>query len=518
MTILSRRKLLKSSLATGAAALAAPALGQAAATVRIGTTGLPTTLEPLTAVGLVGAPQVDAIFDTLIRRDFFADGAQGTGTALVPAIAEDWEVSDDNTTLTVRLRDGVKFHDGSEVTAEDVAFSFGEERVFGETALVPRGRSYMPPLERTEVVDERTVRLHAAGPNVAFAKYMASIGGWVVPKARYLDLGPEEFGRAPIGTGPYKFVALEADNQLVLEAHEDYYLGAPSVKSVVFQAIPEPATRVAALISGDIEIATTLSPDDARLLGRFGDIEVIRMVFENCHLLNYNCANGVLQDKRVRQAMNAAIDRQLLSDTLWGGAAVVPNGYQFPSYGEMYDPDRPGFAYDPEKARALLSEAGYQGEPITYWTRGNYYANAIPAMLMIQQMWREVGINLVPDITEIGTRRAPEEIMIRNWSNTFRIPDPLSPLIDSWSATSSPQSTYGWQPEEFNELSDFVRATPDSPERFEAFQKVLDIFEEDAPGTVLYRPLDIYAKAPGIDWHPTSFTRLDLRPYNLARA
>lgn len=238
------------------------------------------------------------------------------------------------------------------------------------------------------------------------------------------------------------------------------------------------------------------------------------MVLSNSHVLVYNTANPVIADPRIRQAMNLAIDRELLVEALWAGKTVVPLSHQYPEYGTLFDADREGLVYDPERARALLAEAGYDGAPIYYSTNPNYYINTVPAAQAIMEMWKAVGINGKLNLVE-DVRGVPEDqLMVRTWSNTTRFPDPAGGLWNLWGPHQSVQRNGEWAPETFNALGEKLDATADLAERRVVFQQMLDIWEEEAPGTILYQPLETYGVRKSLKWQPYSHFYLDLRNYN----
>src|SRR5262249_48883669 len=152
--------------------------------------------------------------------------------------------------------------------------------------------------------------------------------GWIVPRDYYRQLGADRFGLQPIGTGPYKFIELRADDQVVLEPFDGYWGGRPSAGTIIFKSVPEPATRVAGLVSGQYDIATTLTPDDANLINTRNGYEGRGVVIENVHLFVFNQKDHeLLRDARIRRAFSLAIDRNQLNQALWGGRADVPNGF-----------------------------------------------------------------------------------------------------------------------------------------------------------------------------------------------
>lgn len=518
MPLLSRRDLVVGTAALAAATRLGPVSAQASRpNLRIAVQALPVTLEPVNAISNVGNRITNALFDTLIRRDFFADGS-GSATALVPAIASSWK-REDGRTLTVTIADNIRFHSGEPVTAKDVAFSFSAERAWGPKPMVPRGPLFSAEFESVEAIDGKTVRFRTKADDFSLEKRLASWIAWVVPEKRYRELGPEGFGLKPVGTGPYKLIEFIPGDRVVLEAFDDYYLGKPTAQRVTFQVVPEVATRAAGLISGDYDIVCALTPDNLPLLKGQPHVEARSAMIENVHLMVYQSNAPLLSDKRIRQALNLCIDRELINKTLWGGLAGITNGFQIPQYGASYDAKRPGFKLDPAAARELLKAAGYKGETLKFRTLNDYYVNSVAAIQMMQQMWKAAGLNVEIEILDQWSQVLAPGMQIRNWSNGFQFPDATTPLPTDWGPKGSVQNEHGWKaPEEFNTLAAKVRSLPDGEERKAAFQRLLDIWEDEAPGAVLYRPAEIYGVRSNIRWKPVSFEFMDLRPYNLAFA
>lgn len=417
--------MLKSLLKAAAIGVLASVIGLSAAAAQerpdlvVAVQSLPPTLEPAKELSNQGVRITYSMFDTLIRRDFLS-GDNGSGSALVPGLAASWTWADERT-LDVTLRDGVKFHNGETLSAEDVAFTFSPERLTGENAPLPDGRSYFGGLESVAATGPLTVRFVTKVADPIFEQRLASWTAWIINKKDWLANAGDTFPQFPVGTGPFMLDAYRADQDVRLVAFDDYWDGKPTAASVSFRMVPEEAARIAGLVSGEFDIITNIPPDQIDQINGYDDIEARSVVLANSHVLVYNTNHPVLADKRIRQAMNLAIDRQLLADALWAGRAIVPNGFQYPEFGELYDADRPGFAYDPEKAKALLAEAGYNGEEIVYSTRAAYYTNATPAAQAILEMWKAVGINARLNIVE--------STMIWPTTSTWCAPGPTRPAI-----------------------------------------------------------------------------------------
>ncbi|WEO70069.1 ABC transporter substrate-binding protein [Rhizobium rhizogenes] len=502
-----------SAVALASAAGAKFAFAQERRALRIGVNGLPPTLEPVNAISNVGPRIVNQIYDTLISRDFFANGASGDGIALVPALAESWERIDDKS-VRFTLRKQVKFHDGVEMTADDVAYTFSSERLWGPEAIktIPLGKSYSLQFDEPLVEDKYTVVLRTKTPSYLIETYAASWMSRIVPKDYYKKLGTVEFGNKPIGTGPYKFVELVAGDRVVLEANDDYWGEKPTASKITYQLVAEPATRVAGLISGEYDIVTTLTPDDMQLVNSYPDLETRGTLIENFQMFTFNMNQPVFKDKKLRRALALAVNRPLMVESLWKNLASIPNGFNFPNYGETFDQNRRPMDYNIEEAKRLVKESGYDDTPITYHTMGNYYANAVPALMMMIEMWKQIGVNVVPKIFAPGAAPKDPDSYMRNWSNGQWMTDAYATIVPEFGPNGQVQKRWGWNaPAEFNDLCEKVTVLPNGKERFDAYNRMRDIFEEEAPAVILYRPFDVYAARKDVHWEPVSFEMMEFR-------
>jgi peptide/nickel transport system substrate-binding protein len=212
-----------------------------------------------------------------------------------------------------------------------------------------------------------------------------------------------------------------------------------------------------------------------------------------------------------------AIDRQTLVDTLWLGKAEVPRSHNYPEYGPMFVEDR-ALRFDPEQAKALLRDAGYAGQTITYRTQPAYYTNALEAAQVLVEMWKAVGINAELQVVETGAQMRGAGAQIFNWSNSTRLPDPLGALWIAWGPGGEVQVKDIWGEDgraAFNIAGKALEAEVDPVKRKELFVDMLDEWETETPGTILYQPFEAYAIRKQIGWRPTTFYFMDLRPDNL---
>jgi len=518
MLTISRRNLLQGAAALPLAQFALPALAAAEARPEftVAVAGLPATLEAARELSNVGTRVTYSIYDTLIRRDFLGS-PDGGGSGLTPHLATAWE-RESASELIVTLREGVRFHNGDELTADDVAYTFREGRLWGKEPQIPGGKPYFGILSGCEALDRHTVRFTTKVPDVLLEQRLASWCAWIVNKRAYEEMGPDAYAQAPIATGPYKVVSHSQNEATVLEAFDDYFLGLPSASKVTFQAVPELAARVAGLVSGEFDLITNVPPDQVAVIEGFDDIEIRSVVLANSHVLVFDNHDPLLADKRIRQALSLAIDRQKLVDTLWLGKAEVPASHNYPEYGQMFVEGRK-LPFDPDRARALLAEAGYAGQPVVYRTQPAYYTNALEAAQVLVEMWKAVGIKAELQVVETSDQmRDPATAQIFNWSNSTRLPDPLGALWVAWGPGGEIQVKDVWASasrDAFTAAGTALEAETDPAKRKALFTTMLDEWESEAPGTILYQPFEAYAIRKEIGWRPTTFYFMDLRPDNL---
>ncbi len=518
---------------------------------------LPRGLEPVEKMGNVDVRVTYSIFDTLIRRDFMS-AEPGGGAKLVPLLAESWKRIDPRT-LELKLRKGVKFHNGDELTSEDVVFTFSAKRITGKQAILPKGRRYFAHLETVVPVDRYTVRFITKKPDLILEQRLATYAAWIVNKRSWMEAGKaamekekkkpkiaageavaagaekkaakkkkaktdkllslalKTMRRNPVGTGPLKFVEWKEGDYQKYVAFDDYFGGKPAFKSVTFKQVPEVLARIAGLVSGEFDIIVNVPPDQIRVVERYKNIKIRSAILNNSHVLVFNTKHPVLKDKRIRQALSLAIDRAALISALWDNKTYTPNGHQLKEFGPMYEPKRKPLEYNPEKARKLLNEAGYKGETILYKSMDDYYVHEKAAAQIIQQMWKKVGVNMKLEVVESFKQKRTKDVAVYSWSNTYRLPDPTGAISILWGKRSAIQRKYKyWKaPKEFNDLEKVIWTSADMKERFKAFQRMLDIFEDETPMTILYNPFETYAMREGIEWTPYPIYYMDLRSYNL---
>lgn len=500
-------------------------------------------LDPLREQSNVGTRVLPMIYAGLIELDTTGDLKPKAG------IAESWKRIDDRT-LEFTLRPGVKFHNGDPVTVEDIAFSFSPQRMFGNTKpstgvatakpaaadaaaneptfatgptppaeVVAVARNIWPSLIGVEIVDDKTVRLVNALPDLTLEGRLARLGSEIISKKAYLAAKDwNTWAQQPISAGPFKIKELKQDQSLVLVANDDYFGGKPNVRKIRYSVVPEVSSRINGLISGQYDFVTDIPPDQFKLIQNNSKFEITGGPVLNHRLVVFDKTHPVLANPKIRQAMSHAIDRKAIVDALWAGKTTIPAGLQWEYYGDMFIKDWEVPKYDPALAKKLLKEAGYKGEPIPFRTMNNYYTNQTQTDQIMLEMWKAVGLNVQMQMAENWAQifeKGPTR-GVRGWSNSAPFSDPVSSMVNQHGPKGQQQRMGEWSNDEFNKLSNILMTSVNPQERRETFARMLMIAEREDPAyTVLHRTAVFYAKRKDFGWKPSQTFLMDFRADNL---
>jgi peptide/nickel transport system substrate-binding protein len=343
--VLGLAALGMAGVAAGPVRAAAPA-GQLTYGVHVSLA--PTWFDPAETTGIITPFMLlYALHDALVKAM--------PGKLLAPSLAESWSATEDGLNYDFVLREGAKFHNGEPVTADDVKFSFRRYRGADHAALQDR-------VAEIETPDARHVRFRLKAPWPDFLTFYggATGAGWIVPRKYVEQVGDDGFKKAPIGAGPYKFTSFDPGVELVMEAFDGYWRKTPSVKRLVLKVIPDEATRLAALKSGEIDIAYSIRGELADELRHTPGLTLKPVVLQGTFWLYFTeqwDPKSPWHDPRVRHAADLAIDRKGINQALTLGFSRI-TGSIVPDIFEFYWPP-PAPVYDPEKAKKLLADAGH---------------------------------------------------------------------------------------------------------------------------------------------------------------
>ncbi len=497
--------MLKKSLRLTAALLAAGALSASAMAqtlvVAQGTDAV--TLDPHDATDSPSATITSHVYETLF--ELTPEGE------IVPHLASGFELSDDGLTLTLNIREGVVFHDGTPLTAEIVKGSIDR---FLDEELAFTFRFLLDPVSNVEVLDEYTVELTLVDRFAPlFAHLTHSSTGIVLPAA--VEQHGEEFNANPVGTGPFSFVSWQRNEAIELARFDDYWGDVAQVDAVRFITVPENTTRMAMVESGEAHVAVRVPPQDIARLDANPDVNVENVSSLRTIFIYFNTNLEPFNDPRVRQAVNYAVNNDDLRDFVLGGAVRVSDA-----------PIAPGiFGYTPvgnydqdlERARELLAEAGYaDGFSTTLYSPSGRYLQDIQTSEAIQGMLAEVGINVEIETLEwsayLEKINAPIEdndvpMGMLGWGTVTGDADyGLLALFhtDQWVPAGSNRAFYS--NDEVDSLLDSARASADDDARLQMYEDAMTILWEDAPWLYLHSETQLVAVREGVNGliiHPT---------------
>ncbi|HEV8471141.1 MAG TPA: ABC transporter substrate-binding protein [Methylomirabilota bacterium] len=470
----------------------------------------PTTLDIMnqqeTPASVVGAH----IFEALVARD--------TSLKIQPALAAELPKLISPQVWEVKLRKGVKFHNGEDFNAESAKFSL--ERV--KDAKL-RASSNFRPIERVEIVDPYTIRVHTNKPWPTFVSIMNFAQASMYPPKAYAGKETADISRNPIGTGPYKFVRWAKDEEIVLDANSAWWRGAPAIKTVVFKPIPDDAVRVAALQNGEVDVAVNIPPHLANpianhprlFLSTAPSIRTIQLMFQThdyepgTHKL-IGPYKGVTADKRVRQAIQYALDvDDLIKNVLDGKAMRVATMLTSMHFG--FDPGLKPIKQDLAKTKKLLAEAGYPSgvELLLNGPQGRYVRD------------KEVLEACAGQLSKAGFKTTIKTFEFVNYLNNLTYQHKGGPvwLIGWGSPTLDAETIYGplfrtganlttYSNPDIDGLFDLAQKEMDEKKRADLYHKINKIWVDDAAAAQLYQQLDLYGANKRLSWKARSDERI----------
>jgi peptide/nickel transport system substrate-binding protein len=417
------------------------------------------------------------IYEALVRLD-----DEGN---FQPSLAESWDVGEDSRTWTFKLRKGVKFHNGEILCAEDVVATMG--RVLDPAIGGAFGTQgvYISYLGNAEISapDVHTVQIVTEEPMADLLDLLVAMP--ISPKSE-LDKLPHKY----VGSGPYK-IAEQTQNKISLRAFDEYWGKSPTYEEIHWVAEGNSKKRVEALLNGQADVASGLGIQDTAQLGKEKEATVYELESGLCIIFMCNAQEGPCKDRRVRQALNYALDVDRIIKEIKQGAAERLSGYLTPQH-FGYNPETPVYPYDPEKARSLLSEAGYgEGLELVFDIPSVMPDEAPQLAQMMKEQLKQIGVSI--KIIEHQDRAAYSE-MVRE-----------KKIHDACCFDSSPRSTYrvlrekiqstlegpwwqGYENEEVNELIKKAEITFHDTERQKIYRQIYTIIRNDAPWIFLYRP------------------------------
>ncbi|WP_300058793.1 ABC transporter substrate-binding protein [uncultured Roseobacter sp.] len=489
MTVLTwtRRSVLAASAAFGLSlGLSAPTLAQTPPGVLIvGQIAEPKALDPAAVTAVNDFRILMNVYDGLVR---YKDGT----LEVEPALATAWEISEDGTVYTFSLREGVTFHDGSVFDAAAVKFNFDrmlkEDHPYHDTGPFPLA-FFFSAVQEVTVIDPLTVQFTLDAPYAPFLSNLAYPTGLIVSPAAVEQHGAE-FGRNPSGTGPFTFAEWRSNEAVVIEANPDYWDGAPASQAVVFRPISDANTRTAEMLAGGIDLMVEVPP--VALSEFAGDAYTLHeQAGPHVWFLILNAKEGPFADVRVRQAANYAINKSAIVNDVLEGTAAVAAGPTPPAFAWAYNESLEPYPYDPEKAKALIAEAGAEGAELTFYVTegGSGMLDPVAMGTAIQADLKAVGFEVTIETYEWNTFLGEVNPGLEGKADMAQMawmtndPDTLPYLAlrtEAWPEKGGFNSGYYSNPE-VDKLLEDARSATDQAERAALYQEMQTIVQEDAP-------------------------------------
>jgi peptide/nickel transport system substrate-binding protein len=428
------------------------------------------------------------LFDTLVRLS-------DDGRDFVGELAESWKVVDP-TTWQFRLRRGVKFHNGEELNAAAVKFSLDSTL---DLERKTRQRPTYVAFKEVRIDDPYTVSIITHKPYAIALTQLQYL--MVVPPGYIKQVGWDEFGRKPVGSGAFKFKEWERDVRVVLEANDAYWKGKPKVRSLAFRAIPEDASRIAAVQRGEVDIIDAVPYDRIKELQGSPTVKITQRQGEQVYVGLDTLRVEPLKKREVRQALNHAVNAEALVKNLLLGYAVRLNGPMFPTT-PGYDEKQPAYAYDPERAKRLLAQAGYPN--------GFEVEFAVSPAFQGIAKGTEVGEAIAGQLGRVGVRA---KLNVQDSAALFNAysAKKLQMYLFAWK--SSPEAGrhletllhsktrgYYYQNPEADLLIDAYFVALDPKKRQEIGRQLHAFLREDAPWIFLYQQMDLFAVRKSVVW------------------
>ncbi|AUM72992.1 ABC transporter substrate-binding protein [Paracoccus jeotgali] len=498
-------------LAVSVLALGAGLTPAAAVDLRIGFSVDADTLDPANHRNRPTETIIRNMFDGLLTRD--------SQMKVVPEIAESI-VQVSPTEYDFKIRSGVKFHDGTEMTAEDVKFTL--DRVVQEGGMddgqtSPR-QGLMGPVEKVDVIDGNTVRITLTEPWPILPAMLPN--QQIVSKAFVEKVGTEGMATQVNGTGPFKLAEWRKGDAIIMERFDDYYGGSPEIPPVgpacvdraIFKVIPETASRVAALLAGDVEIITDVPPFSVAQIKANDGTDVMTVNGTRSFFVAMNTQGEIFDDPKVRQAAAHALDKDLIIDKILGGNAQRIEGILSPdAFGAS---ELPAYEHDVEKAKQMLAEAGYpDGIDVTLDVEGAFKddAEAVASLLAKAGIRAKVAVGESAQLSEKWrTAGKPKsgDLYFSSWGNGSL--DPFD-IFTPTHRTDDRGNSAGYSNPEVDRLLDEAAVEMDSDKRAALYREAELIINADAPYLYLWVPQEIYGVSKRLSgWTPSADSRINL--------
>jgi peptide/nickel transport system substrate-binding protein len=497
---------------------AAPALAQTpqeGGTVIVGLQAEPVTLDPAQMSDYNTFRAVYNMYDGLLR---FKDES----TEVEPGLAERWEISEDGLEYTLYLRQGVKFHDGTDFNADAVKFNLDRQidpnHPYHDTGDFAYAGFTWGNVKEVTVIDDFTVRITLTEPLAPFISHLAMHPAYMVSPEAIKKYG-RDISIHPVGTGPFRFVSWTPGAEIIEEKNPDYWGKPAHLDQIIFRPIIEDQARLTELQAGGINFMVNIPPDDLEALRNDPNLTVVEQTGMHTWWVYLNTMKEPLKDVRVRQALNYAVNKEAIVDNVLQGTGTLAVN-PLPPVVWSYTDEVERYAYNPDKARELLKEAGYaEGFPCIFWTPESGSGMQMPVLMStaIQADLKAVGLDCQIKTFEWGAfleqgvvppDKNPEwDLMAFSWIGDNGDPDNHLYILlsgDQWPPNGFNCGYY--KNEKVDQMLREARTTLDRARRTELYQQAQKMIVADAPWITIDHETQIVAMTSNIKnfkLHPT---------------
>ncbi len=495
---------------------AAPVVAQPAGTLVVGLVAEPVNLDPPQVTDLNSNRVGRRIVETLVT---FPEES----TQVVPGLAESWTISKDGLQYTFKLRRGIAFHDGTPLNAEAVKFSIERQINPNHPAYklgkYPFANYFFGNVKAVEVLSDERVAFLLNEPRASFLAVLTAGAASIVSPTAVMKWGPD-YPNHPVGTGPFRFASWDRGQRVVLEKNPAYWKYPVKVERVIYRPIVEDQARLTELLTGGLDLIVGVPADNVGQLEKNPKITLLKQVGAHVWYLGMNNQKKPFDDKRVRQALNYAVNKDAIVNDVLKGTGAASKGPVLPgTWGA--DRELKAYPYDPDRARKLLAEAGYPtGFSTTLWVpeSGSGMQAPVAMSTVMQSNLKAVGVNVSLQTMEWGAylaklRTKEQELFALSWIAGTEDPDMVMyPLLHSsqWTPVGPNRALY--KNTRFDALLQQARLTTDQAKRAQLYKEAQRILIDDAPWVFVDHEIQIAAltkRVQGFKLHPSFDLRVE---------
>jgi peptide/nickel transport system substrate-binding protein len=489
---------------------------QSASTLVVGLVAEPVGLDPAQVTDLNSTRIGRRVVETLVA---YAEES----TEIVPQLAESWTISKDGLAYTFKLRRNIAFHDGTPFNAQAVKFSIerqiNPEHPANKLGKYPFAAYFFGNVKAVEAMDDSTVRFVLKEPRASFLAILVAPAASVVSPTAAMKSG-QDYTVSPVGTGPFKFGTWDRGQRVVLEKNPSYWRYPVKVDRVIYRPIAEDQARLTELLTGGIDLIVGTPPDFVAQLENHPKVTLQKQVGAHVWYLGFNNTKKPFDDKRVRQALNYAVNKEAIVRDVLKGTGAVSKGPVLPgTWGD--EGGLKAFPYDPEKARKLLAEAGLpSGFSTTLWVpeSGSGMQSPVAMSTIIQSNLKAVGVNVTLQTMEWGTflaklRTKEQDMFALSWMAGSEDPDlVMYPLLHSsqWTPVGPNRAMY--KNARFDEVLAQARLVTDQAKRAELYREAQRLLHDDPPWIFIDHEVQTAAfskRVQGFKLHPSFDLRVE---------